>query len=307
MKVLASTSTFCRHDGSPLRMIADAGIEVETNPYGRKLTEDEIRGLLHGKAGLIAGTEPLTAAVLESATDLKVISRCGIGMDNVDMEAAERLGIKVYNTPDAVTPAVAELAIGLMLSCLRRIPQSHVIIHEGGWKKEMGYLLRGKTVGIIGFGRVGKEVGRLAMAFGADVLYNDISEVQCQIDAECASFEDVLGNSDILTLHASCAKEHCPLIGRAEIDMMKDGSVLLNTSRGDLVEEAALYEALKSGKLFAAGLDVFPDEPYGGCLKGLHNAVLTCHIGSYAMEARVSMEYEATLNLLKGLGLEGTS
>lgn len=303
MKVLISTSSFGKHDRAPLERLKGAGLEVSLNPYGRKLTATEVKELLVDADGLIAGVEPLTENVMRSAGCLKVISRCGVGMDSVDLEAAKQIGIKVFNSPDAVTPAVAELTIGLMLSCLRRIPQSHDIIKKGNWSKQMGYLLKGKTVGIIGFGRVGTEVGRLVRAFGADVLYHDVADISCPADTKCAGMDDLLESSDIVSLHASCAKRHCPLIGKDEIKKMKNTAVLVNTSRGEMVDEQALYDALKNGELLSAGLDVFQKEPYTGPLRELDDVVLTCHIGSYAKEARVRMEMEAAENLLKGFGL----
>jgi D-3-phosphoglycerate dehydrogenase len=284
-------------------MLKEAGLEVSLNPHKRKLTEVEVEELLRDIDGLIAGVEPLTEKVMKSASRLKVISRCGVGMDSVDLEAAEKLGIKVFNTPDAVTPAVAELTIGLMLSCLRHIPQSHDIIKNGHWSKQMGYLLKGKRVGIIGFGRIGAEVGRLVSAFGADVLYHDPADVSCPAGAECVDKDTLIQSADIISLHASCGKRQCPLIGSDEIKKMKNSAMLINTSRGELVDEQALYYALSKGEVLAAGIDVFQNEPYTGPLRELDNVVLTCHIGSYAKEARARMELEAAENLLRGLGL----
>ena len=157
-KVFISTTSFGKTDPTPLEMLKSAGLEVSLNPYGRKLSREEVMELAANSEGLIAGTELLDAEVLGKLRNLKVISRCGVGRDNIDMEATKRQGIKVFNTPDSPTIAVAELTVGLMLALLRHIPRSDRDIHTGKWQKRMGNLLQGKKVGIIGLGRIGQKV-----------------------------------------------------------------------------------------------------------------------------------------------------
>lgn len=294
MKVFISTTTFAEYSQRPLDLLKEHKVDFDLNSNKRKLGEEEIRGILSTGAysGLIAGTEPLTQKVLESAKNLKVISRVGVGMDNVDLEAAKRLKIKVFNTPDVLTDAVAELTLGLMLCCLRKISLQDRDIRNGVWEKQMGQLLKGKTVGLIGFGRIGQRVGQLVNAFGARIIFYDIK------NEKSVTSEELIINADIISIHAGSKDV---LIGKKEIELMKQGVILVNTSRGAAINEKDLLEGLKSGKILAAGLDVFESEPYSGQLKNLDNVVMTAHTGSYAKESRMAMEIEAAANLLEGL------
>lgn len=299
LNIFISPSSFGEGDPQPLKMLKDAGMNVQINSYGRRLTSDECRSLYKDIDGLIAGTEPLTAAVLESAKNLKVISRCGVGMENVDLKAAKRQGIKVFNTPDAPTLAVAELALGMMLALLRHLPHTDRDIRSGKWQKLMGSLLKGKRVGIVGFGRIGQKVAELVKALGAKVVYSD--PAVNKDGYQKVSLDELLAQSDIITLHLSGGGKEAPLIGLRELRMMKQASRLVNCSRGGVVDEEALGKVLQEGHLAGAALDVFSKEPYTGPLTKLDNVILTPHIGSLAIESRIEMEVEAVKNLLKGL------
>ncbi len=305
MKVLATTSSFAQQDPAPKAALIGAGLQIVENPFKRKLTELEVINLLseHAPVGLFAGVEPLTAKVLEaSASHLKVISRCGIGLDTVDLDAAKRLGIKVFNTPDAPSQAVAELAIGLMLAVLRRIAEGDAAIRRGDWKPMMGRLLGSRTVGVVGLGRIGARVAKLASAFGSPVLvYEPRADAPVPEGAKRASLDDLIKNSDIVTVHVPMSPENKNLLSAARINTMKPGAILINASRGGLVDEAALLQALKDKRLSGAGLDTFEDEPYKGPLKDLTQVVLTPHMGSAAEECRSRMEREAADNLITGL------
>ena len=300
-KIAISTTSFAKFDVAPLEECRNAGYEILCNPHGRKVTTEEILDLARDAQGLIAGTELLTRDVIKKLSTLKVISRCGTGLDNVDREAAKEFGIKVFNTPDAPTQAVAELTIGLMLSCLRFISQADRCIRSGQWQKPMGKLLQSKTVGIIGYGRIGRAVSRLVAAFGADVLAFDIADVSGEGSAKMVDFDFLIASSDIITLHMPPSTSKKAVITDKVISKMKQGTCLINASRGGLVDEEALYEALRSNKLGCAALDVFEKEPYKGNLTKCDNIVLTTHIGSYARESRILMEKQAVANLLKGL------
>ncbi len=302
MKVFVSTSSFAKYDNRPFDMLKEAGLEVSLNPYGRKLFEDEIRDFLHDIDYLIAGTEPLTQRVLESAKRLKVISRCGTGLDNVDIKAADKLGIKVYNTPYGPTQSVAELTIGLMLDLLRHISKMDRDIRSGVWKKYTGNLLSEKKVGIIGFGKIGQNVAELLVPFGVEVSYFDISSQQSGLFFQSKSMEELLSWADIITLHCSATQNDKPLLGKNELKKMKKGAWLINTARGELLDENELYFLLKEGHLSGAALDVYSHEPYTGSLRELDNVLLTPHIGSYAKEGRINMELQAVKNLLYGAG-----
>ncbi|MGD0331024.1 MAG: phosphoglycerate dehydrogenase [Dehalococcoidia bacterium] len=305
-RVLITTSAFGKEDSLPLSILRDAGYEVILNPHGRKLTEDEVINLLLEikPDGMIAGVEPLTAQVLEKAKDLKVISRCGIGLDNVDLKAAKRKGIAVLNTPDAPTVAVAELTVGLIFDLLRRISFLDRELRKGNWRKDTGSLLQGKRVGIVGLGRIGKKVAELLLRLGTNVsgveIEPDFQWLQSN-HVQLVNMKKLLKDSEILCLHISYSEANKHMIGKKEMELMRKGAYLLNLSRGDVVDEEALYLQLTSGHLSGAALDVFGKEPYSGPLRQLDNVVVTPHIGSYAREARLEMEMQSVRNLLSVL------
>lgn len=297
-KIAVTTSTFGEYDEKPLVALKEKGFEIGMNPYGRKLKEKEVVAFCKDAVGIIAGTETLSDASMSSMDKLEVISRCGGGIDNVDLDAADRLGIKVFNTPDAPVIAVAELTVGLMLDLLRKVSWMDRETHTGQWQKRMGNLLHGKNVGIKGFGRIGKKVSEFLRPFGCDIAYADPFMEDGLLGLKRLSLAELLGWADIITLHLSV---HEKLIGEKEFKQMKKGAWLINTSRGGVIDESVLYEYLKNGNLSGAALDVFEEEPYTGPLKELDNVILTPHIGSYARESRIEMEMQAVENLLKGL------
>ncbi|MBF0203597.1 MAG: phosphoglycerate dehydrogenase [Desulfamplus sp.] len=322
-KILITTSSFGLHDTAPLDRLKDSGFEVVINPYGRKLTEKEVSSLLetHAPVGIIAGVEPLTASVLQKTSGLKVISRCGIGLDSVDTQSAEQMGIVVTNTPDAPTIPVAELTVGLILSLLRRIHRSDSAIRDGRWHRPMGRLVFGQTVGIIGCGRIGSYVAKLLAPFKCRILGYDSykhldhdlsdcsdSEICDSGRSYCYKPSDLtclVSESDIITLHIPYSTENHHFINRERIETMKKGACLINAARGGLVDEDALYDALKSEHLGGAAIDSFEQEPYSGNLKELDNVLMTGHIGSYAAEGRVIMENQSVDNLLRELKKAG--
>lgn len=295
MKVLLGPSTFAELDASPLSKLEGGGCRVVKNPYGRKLTKQEILELLTPDVhGLIAGLETLDAEVLEKSR-LKVISRCGSGMANVDLKAAERLGIRVCSTPQGPTHAVAELAIGSLLSLLRSIPQMNQSMHDKKWEKRIGDQIEGKTAVIIGYGRIGRRVAHLLRAFGADIIAVDPALPASGGDVRRLSLDKALPMADIVTLHCD---GQSTLLGKREFSLMKKGSYLLNAARGELIDEDTLAEALDSGRLAGAWIDTFTQEPYEGRLCGHPRVLLTPHVGSYTKECRRAMEMEAVENLL---------
>lgn len=308
LKIVITTTSFGKYDNLPAELCKAKRFEVILNPFGRKIKSDELVELAKEAVGLIAGTEPITEAVLLKLPSLKVISRCGAGLDNVDIDAAKRLGIKVFNTPDAPTLAVAELTVGLILNLLRKINQMDASIRNDRWEKLMGNLLFEKKVGIIGFGLIGQKVGELLVAFGVKLAYCDLEPKVCSFNCSEKRFEEILSWADILTLHLSPSKGCNPIIGMRELGLMKKGGWLINVSRGGVVDEKAIYLSLKEGHLSGVAIDVFEQEPYIGPLKNLDNVILTPHVGSYAKEARIEMEKQAVENLLKGLrdcGIKG--
>lgn len=299
MKIVITTSSFGKYDRSPLNELTNEQIKYKLNPYGRKLSSEEVIEIAKSADGVIAGTESLSDRVLKKLSKLKVISRCGVGLDNVDLVSAKELEIKVFATPDGPALAVAELIIGLMLNLLRKISIMDHKLRNGLWEKQMGNLLGGKKVAIIGFGRIGQKVAALLMPFGVDIAYHDIRSIDCSFPAKQKT--ELLSWADIITLHCSATSDNKPIIRKEELKLIKKGAWLINTSRGGLVDEKALYFSLKAGHLSGAALDVFEHEPYTGPLNELDNVILTPHIGSYARESRIQMELQAVRNLINGL------
>lgn len=301
MKIAVTTSSFGKFSDTPLAILREHNLEYILNPYGRTLTAEETVSLLEGCVGVAAGTEPLTAEVLRELPELKVISRCGTGTDNVDRQYAAANDIQIYITPDAPTLAVAELVIGLAFNMFRRISVMDRHFRTGVWKKETGMLLFEKKIGVVGYGRIGKKTTELFRALGCDVACHD--PYVSQTDIPQMSLDTLLAWCDCLTLHLPKPADGKPLIGSEELQKLRPGALLINTARGGLVDEQALYDALKSKHLGGAAIDVFVKEPYQGPLTDLDNIVLTPHIGSAAREARILMELETIRNLLEGLKL----
>ncbi|KIO50439.1 phosphoglycerate dehydrogenase [Nitrosospira sp. NpAV] len=301
-KLVISTSSFDVDNNPHLQYLQREGMDIAGNPYKRKLTEDEAIELLGADTvGMIAGIEPLTERVLASAKKLKVISRCGSGLDSVDLAAAKRYGIAVLNTPEAPAQAVAELTMGLILAALRRICQIDRQVRTEEWPRTQGQLLAAQSVGIIGLGRVGGRVARLCQAFDARVVAHDSYVKQPPQGIELVPLEQLLAEADIVSLHLTYDADTHHLLNGETFARMKPGAVVINTARGGLIDETALAEALACGQLSAAALDVFEQEPYHGPLLKCDNIILTSHIGSLARESRQRMEIEAAENLRQGL------
>jgi D-3-phosphoglycerate dehydrogenase len=296
--ILITTSSFGQDDKSLLEMMKAAGFEYVLNPHKRKLNEDELIELLlkYKPQCIIAGTETYNNCVLDIAKPfLKIISRCGTGLDSVDCKYAEKTGISIKNTPNAPTKAVAELTIGLMLDILRRISATDKNIRNGKFDKFMGSLLFEKTVGVIGYGRIGKQLAYYAEAFGCKIIYNDPS------NSNSISLDCLLRESDIVTLHCPLISETKNIINAEALSKMKKTAILLNVSRGGLIDENALIRALENKQIAGAGIDCFEKEPYSGELITFDNVVLTSHIGSYAKEARIEQELDAVKNILENM------
>lgn len=298
-----SPSSFADEDQTPLRLLEEAGVSIKMNPLKRRLTEDEILEFIKGLDGLLAGLEPLSARVLSSAVPrLRAIARVGAGLDNVDLEAARALGIKVSNTPDAPSDAVAEMTLAAMLCLIRGLVPADRALHARQWKKRIGRSLMGMTVLIIGYGRIGRRVGTLVKNFGADILVHDpaVSVDHLYAGETWVSLEEGLIRADLITLHAS--GNEC-ILDAAAFQKMRDGVYLLNGARGGLVDEQALIEALDSGKVAGAWFDTFVQEPYAGPLCDYDNVLLTPHVATYTRECRRAMETAAVRNLLRDLGV----
>ena len=301
--VLISTTPFAIQDSTPLDALADLGIDVTMNPFGRRLTADELTHLISDIEVLIAGTEPITAEVLDAATNLRLISRVGIGLDNVDLLAARDRGIQVSYTPDAPAPAVAELTIGLALSLLRGVQFANVEMHAGRWNRHMGRRLAEVTFGILGVGRIGSRVIEHLSGFGPPtILANDIRETEIEIESPNVRWVDkdyLLRNADVVSLHVPLTSATRHLVSRKQLMTMKPDALLINTARGGIVNELDLFEVLSGGHLGGAAIDVFEQEPYQGPLGTLPSALMTCHMGSMTRDCRAQMEIEATNEVVR--------
>jgi len=302
-KILSTTSAFAEESPELIEAIERHDLVYVSNVRKRKLTSEEFIALIreHQPVGILAGTELIGRTELDQTRGhLRVISRVGVGWENIDRELAATMNILVFRTPGVLTEAVAELTIGFMLSALRFIASQDRSIRNGQWQKQMGGLLQGKIVGIIGYGDIGKRVGELVNAFGASVIICDVQSLRFPGgEFEQVDIGELLSRADIITIHASGAQA---IIGLNEFRQIKNkGVVLINTARGGLIDEDALYEGLLGGSIGYACLDVFTKEPYIGKLLTLENVLLTPHIGSYARESRKAMETMAVANLINGL------
>ena len=295
-KVFVSTHPFGSVNPEPLEILDRSDIALELNAFGRKITPDELREHIAGKDALIAGTEMIDADVLDCSPDLKIIARVGIGLDNIDFDEVTRRRIVLTYTPEAVSQAVAELTVANMLNLARSVINIHTAVKSGAWRRIIGFEIMGKTIGLIGFGRVGQRVARILQGFGCRILVNDLApdqEMAGRLGVELVSKETVYTESDIISLHVPRTPLTVGLIGADEIGEMKPTACLINTSRGGIVDEAALCDALSSRQIAGAAIDVYETEPYSGPLADLDNVVLTAHSGSCSIEARYLMELGA--------------
>jgi len=256
---------------------------------------------------IVRGRTRVTAAVFDAASRLKVVGRAGVGVDNIELDAAKKHNVAVVNAPTSTTIAVAELAFGLLLALAREIPRGDVSMKQGNWiKKDLeGVELSGKTLGVIGYGRIGTEVGRRAAAFGMNVLVYDPNVTEDELvhgDAEPVSLQDLFAWSDFLSLHLPLNVQTRDLIGQSEFFQMKDGVRIVSTARGGIIDEAALLDALNKGKVAGAALDVFSQEPPGLTELIAHPRVIaTPHIGAQTAEAQSRAAEDIAAEVLAAL------
>jgi len=296
IKVLVSTFPFAQTDPKAAELIVKQGWELEFNPYGRKITPQELKIMLTGVDALIAGTEKLNKETLELANNLKLISRVGIGLDGIDWKEIKRRKIEVAYTPEAPTLSVAELTLGFILDLSRGITNTTINMRNRVWERYSGMELTGKTVGIIGLGRIGKTLVRLLKPFNCKILVNDIKadeEFIKKNNLTLAKKEVIYKEADFVTLHVPLTKLTRNLINEEVFKLMKKDAFLINDSRGPVVSEKALYKALKQDQIKGAAIDVYEKEPYSGILCELNNIILTSHMGSCSEESRRAMEIGA--------------
>ena len=305
-KVLITTVPFADQNKLPLELLDGAGIDYLVNPIGRKLKEDELAEMISDFDAVIAGTEPITEKVMMRATQLKLISRVGIGLDSVDLIAAEERDLRVSYTPDAPAPAVAELSLALMLSLLRGVHVSNAQIHRGEWNRYFGRRITEVTIGVMGAGRIGGRVlRRLARLGSPRLLVNDLDPkpdvVNNLVKVEWVDKETILREADVISLHLPLTKYTKNMIRYDQLKMMKPDAVIINTARGGIINEKDLALVLNEGHLSGAAVDVFDNEPYAGELRGIDRCLLTAHMGSMSVDCRTRMEIEATEEVVRFL------
>lgn len=280
-------------------------------PYDRPISEKELIENIGNVEGLLCLlTDPVTRRVIDAGKRLKIIANYAVGYENIDVEYANKRGILVTNTPGVLTDATAELTWALLLACVRRIVEADRFTRKkrfNGWSPTLllGTELNGKTLGIIGAGRIGTAFALKGKGFGLNVLYYDYHKnevLENEIGAKMVEMEELLKKSDFISLHIPLTEKTYHLIGEREFALMKPSAYLINTSRGAVIDEKELIQALKAGRIKGAGLDVYEEEPeIPDELIGLPNVVLLPHIGSATYEARNKMAETAVENLIAGL------
>jgi D-3-phosphoglycerate dehydrogenase / 2-oxoglutarate reductase len=308
VRIFISTDPFGEVDSTPLELLEKSGFEYTINPLKRKLTPEEVGEFARDCDGLIAGTENIDT-VLKQADHLKIISRVGIGLDSVPLDRCRERGIKVSYTPDAVTMAVVELTIGLMISLTRHVVKADAHTRQGIWNRLQGKRIGESVIGLIGFGRIGSNIARVLKEFHPrKILINDIKDKSAQIQKIQSTTgieivqvdkEEIYRNADIVSLHLPLTSKTVDIINADSLKLINNEAFLINTSRGGLVNETDLYEILKKGELAGAAIDAFEQEPYTGPLIELENIILTQHMGSCSFDCRSQMEIQATEDLIR--------
>jgi D-3-phosphoglycerate dehydrogenase len=300
-RVLVTPRSFGEGSRKPLEILRNADCVVTRNTQGHLLDEQELLRSIGEFDGIIVGLERITRDIIARAVNLKVISKHGVGVDNIDLGAAAERNIVVANTPGVNSHAVAELTIGLMLSIARQIPRNARIAMERGKKGMIGRELHGKTIGILGFGRIGVEVAKRAAGFGMDILYADAvrkQEAEETLGAAFASIDELVMQSDFVSVHLPLAPQTEKLFGTDLIRRMKPQAYLINTSRAEIIDEDELAKALTAGGLAGAALDVYrEDSP----LLGLDNVICLPHVGAYTFESIENMGIISAENAVRVL------
>ena len=304
-KVLIATRSFGSTSPKPLQLLKDAGAEVVWVDASSPSVQEDILELVPEISAIIVGLVPITEKIFETSRKLKIVTMYGVGVNHIDLKAAQRKGVIVTNCPGSNDQAVADLTMGLMLAVARNIPQIDRDIREGDWKKYLGGELWQKKLGLIGLGNIAKGVAYRAKGFDMQLTAYDpyaSAEVAKVHGISLVSFEEVITESDFVSLHAPLTEETNSMFGAEQFKKMKSTSYLINTARGGLVDEQALYVALSKGEIAGAGLDVFIEEPLRNSkLVELKNVVLTAHTGTHTKESIERMGIMAVENVLQVL------
>ena len=305
-KVLVTARSFRKMQGDHWRVLQEAGCEVITPEQDQPLKEAEMIPLVGEVEAALVGNDAVTERVIAAAPRLRVVSKHGVGVDNVDVPAATRAGVVVTNTPGANQVAVAELAVALIMALTRKLAYHDTVVKSGGWSRIIGTELEGKTVGLVGLGRIGKEVVLRLKGFRVKFLAHDVYQdtaFAAENGVRFVGLDELLAESDIVSLHAVLTAGTQSLIGEKELARMKPSAYLVNTARGGLVDEQALCRALAENRLAGAGLDVFADEPpKNSPLLQLGDKVLLApHLGAQTTETVLRMGRMAAENVVQVL------
>jgi D-3-phosphoglycerate dehydrogenase / 2-oxoglutarate reductase len=304
-RILVTPRSLTAEPHREVERMREAGFDIVYSTPGKTPSEDELISLVPDCVGWLAGVEPVSERVIAAASRLRVISRNGVGTDNLPIPVLQARGIAVAIAEGANSMGVAELAIGLMFSALRAIPQADAGIKQGAWPRRRGIEIHGRTVGVVGCGAIGREVARMAAGLGANVVGFDPAEPELGLSPErfrFASLDALLSASDVVTLHCPMPRSGAALIDAKALAGMKAEAVLINTARAGLVNETALKSALDEGRLFAYATDVFSEEPPKERAIADHPRVIaTSHIGGFTEESVDRATSIAAANILRHL------
>lgn len=301
MKILVTPRSFGQFDTEPLDLLKRSGFEVIMNPKGAILTEDELIKLIEDVDAIIIGVDPLTENVLKHAKKLKVISKYGVGVDNIDLEYAKKNNIEVERAINANSNAVADYAFTLLASVARRAVEIHEACLVNDWSKRNALDIYGKTLGIVGYGAIGQGLAKRASGFDMDILIYDPFCESVELGRK-VELEELITQSDFISLHLPLNKETHHLIDEKALSKMKNNAIIINTSRGGIIDEKALYKSLKDKEIYGAGLDVFETEPPSDSpLITLDNVVLGAHSAASTEGAVNTMGQMASNNIVKHL------
>ncbi|MCB2191676.1 MAG: phosphoglycerate dehydrogenase [Deltaproteobacteria bacterium] len=301
LRICSLSPSFGLYSAEPVQWLKDKGWEVVPRPPDMSLERDSVMEFYQGCDGVVPGMVPLDREMMAALPNLKVVAVHGAGVDHIDLQGAEELGIAVCNVPGGNARAVAELALGLMLSLARRIPWADRLVKDGGWTTVMGCQLGGRTLGIVGLGKIGKELARLAGCLGMKLMAHGRThehEFTGRHNVAWVSLEELLAASDFVSLHLPGTPETMGMIRAPQLALMKPGAYLLNLGRGGVVDEEALYHGLEQGHLAGAALDVFSQEPLGESpLAKLPQVISTPHLGGFTVESAAEVGRICAQNL----------
>lgn len=307
-RVLVTCPQMQRSMDRYMNEFALAGIQVDMPELVQQLSEDELIEIIGDYDGMIAGDDPVTARVLASAGKLRIISKWGVGIDNIDVAAAVQSGIKVTNTPGTFGGEVADVTVGYLIMLARQLHTTDRLVRAGTWPKIQGNSLAGKTLGVIGLGSIGYAVARRALAMDMYVHGHDVMDPAClraaDIGVQIREVEQIFARADYIALCCPLTEETRHIVNEKSIAAMKPAVSIINTARGPLIDEAALIEALRSGHVASAALDVFEVEPLPAesPLRNLDQVILGAHNSSNTLEGTLRVNRLAMKNLFEGLG-----